>query len=211
MTPPPNSQRDESDNRQCRACGGDGGHYEGCRGEVPMQMEIADLKAKLDAETALLGSVSEAQKKLLVTIGWLYDQFMADKDLKPSADKEAWIRKGQEVYKELVDEAHEQANENLNILIHVGRYVHWAEMHLIPHDCGHCANAIIESRKMLVTPSPSTAALKERLEFARKLVGALQQSPCPKCENGDGIDGHEGAGCYKREALSEAKRLGIGQ
>lgn len=52
---------------------------------------------------------------------------------------------------DLIQENYDLSNENLNMLIHVGRYVHWAEMNLIPHDCGHCADAVIKARELLRT------------------------------------------------------------
>jgi hypothetical protein len=44
--------------------------------------------------------------------------------------------------------------------------------------------------------------LSDKLSLA---VEGIKQLPCPKCENGDGIDGHEGAGCFKQELLTKLR------
>ena len=40
----------EEEYKYCRACGGDGGHYEGCHGEAALLIKISELESQLQAE-----------------------------------------------------------------------------------------------------------------------------------------------------------------
>src|SRR3990167_10664398 len=64
-------------------------------------------------------------------------------------------------------------------------------------DC-HCG----ESHRLKLQLAEKSAELKSKLSLAVKGVISI---PCPKCENGDGIDYHEGAGCFKRELLTKLR------
>ena len=46
------------------------------------------------------------------------------------------------------------------------------------------------------------ASLHSKLKTA---VEIIQMLPCPKCEDGTGVDGHDGAGCFKKDALTQLK------
>lgn len=51
------------------------------------------------------------------------------------------------------------------------------------------------------------SSLITEVEKLREVLGVakntLLQTPCQKCQSGDGIDHHDGAGCYKQEALNK--------
>ena len=58
----------------------------------------------------------------------------------------------------------------------------------------------------LVANMKEAQSLQALLKEAR---GLIIQLPCPNCQSGDGVDYHEGAGCFKHEFLTKLSEKGI--
>lgn len=53
---------------QCRACGGTGGHWEGCRGEAELMLENESLRTQLEAQAGRVKELEGEKAELVMAL-----------------------------------------------------------------------------------------------------------------------------------------------